>query len=270
MKEEIATFPADRGMYPFSPEMAGVSHCDGSYHIFRRQAAITVLEYIVSGTGTVEIDGRRRTVSAGQVYILRKGDRHDYSSDAADPWEKIFVNFRGEAATELFDSFSLPDQVFDGSECRDRFLFLRETAFAPLSQSEKQRKICGAYLEILMLLKKNSAEKQHHPDARICREYLDSNLSRIIGNRELADQVFRSVDSCVKLFRREYGVTPYEYHLNQKMRVARRLLRDTDLSVGEIAARVGFSDAQYFSGSFKSRCGLCPRDYRKSRREADR
>jgi AraC family transcriptional regulator, transcriptional activator of pobA len=44
-----------------------------------------------------------------------------------------------------------------------------------------------------------------------------------------------------------------------------RLLRFTDLDVGEIAYRIGFSDRLYFSRAFKRRYGLAPTEYRRER-----
>jgi AraC family transcriptional activator of pobA len=43
-----------------------------------------------------------------------------------------------------------------------------------------------------------------------------------------------------------------------------RLLRFTDLDVGEVAYRIGFGDRLYFSRAFKRRYGVAPTEYRKS------
>jgi AraC-like DNA-binding protein len=47
---------------------------------------------------------------------------------------------------------------------------------------------------------------------------------------------------------------------------ASRLLRFTDLSVGEVAYRVGYSDQLYFSRAFKRYTGLAPQAYREQTR----
>ena len=45
-------------------------------------------------------------------------------------------------------------------------------------------------------------------------------------------------------------------------RAAEELLRQTDIPVREIAPRVGYTDANYFTKVFKRHCGCTPTDYR--------
>jgi AraC-like DNA-binding protein len=44
--------------------------------------------------------------------------------------------------------------------------------------------------------------------------------------------------------------------------IARRLLRDTDLSVGDIATKTGFATTKYFSAAFKDAFGMSPNEFR--------
>ena len=92
---------------------------------------------------------------------------------------------------------------------------------------------------------------------------LDGNVHRLVSNAELAAQIFRSADYCVKLFKKEFGTTPYDYQLTQKMSLAKQMLRQTAIPIAELASALGYSDAHYFSGLFKQKCGMSPRAYRK-------
>lgn len=90
MKEDIVHFYIPQTKIPFYLEMAGVSYCDGTYKMTRQDSRETVLEYIVEGTGHINVDGENYTASAGDVYILRKKTNHVYWSDAKKSWVKIF------------------------------------------------------------------------------------------------------------------------------------------------------------------------------------
>ena len=53
-----------------------------------------------------------------------------------------------------------------------------------------------------------------------------------------------------------------EYVTGKRMEKAKKLLRDTDRSSGEIARAVGYKDPHYFSFVFKKTQGISPKEYR--------
>jgi len=65
-----------------------------------------------------------------------------------------------------------------------------------------------------------------------------------------------------RLFRAAYGITPVRYINNLRMDQAKLLLRDTTMTVSEIAYQVGLSDAGYFSRLFRKLTGHSPGRYR--------
>jgi AraC-like DNA-binding protein len=71
----------------------------------------------------------------------------------------------------------------------------------------------------------------------------------------------------LRFFKTCKGMTPLAYRTAVRMRAARTLLCESDLSITEIAARVGYSDSVHFGKQFKQSCGMTPRDYRKQLRE---
>ena len=243
--------------------MAGVSYCDGSYRIVRPASHITVMEYVLAGEGTVLRSGRAVPVGEDQIYILKRGEDHDYRSGAENPWKKIFLNIEGDLPVTLMQEYHIEDEwLFEDRELRPVF---EAAAKALESGSESlQQQLCALVFYVISRLGTNGNRLEHTSEAIRLKNYLDNLTFRIVSNQELSAHIFRSPDYCVKLFRREYGLSPYDYQIRTKMRIARRLLRDTALTVSEIAQAVGYHDAKYFSGLFKQKCGVCPREYRKS------
>ena len=72
-----------------------------------------------------------------------------------------------------------------------------------------------------------------------------------------------SVPVLYRLFRNETGMTPRSYHENIKLREAARLLRETAMTLSEIAGRVNLYDQYYLSKRFKKIYGISPAFYRK-------
>lgn len=67
-------------------------------------------------------------------------------------------------------------------------------------------------------------------------------------------------------FKSSTGLTPNQYVIDLRIRLAKRLLVRSDLQISEIAYKCGFKNEYYFSSLFKARTGETPTFYRKSRK----
>lgn len=67
-----------------------------------------------------------------------------------------------------------------------------------------------------------------------------------------------------QLFQQYTGLTPLQYIIELRLRDAKNLLRNTNLSIGNIGEEVGYNDAFYFSRIFKKNIGISPKEYRKT------
>lgn len=70
-----------------------------------------------------------------------------------------------------------------------------------------------------------------------------------------------------RLFRAEYGIAPLKYVHALRISRAKLLMRDTRMSISEIARRVGFNDLAYFSQLFRKMAGQTPTAFRARCRE---
>ena len=86
----------------------------------------------------------------------------------------------------------------------------------------------------------------------------DISINKVCGFLHISTGYFSS------LFKKETGMTFVNYLVHIRMEAAKELLRTTDLKAFEIAERVGYSEANYFSYSFKKNFGISPSDYRNS------
>lgn len=70
-----------------------------------------------------------------------------------------------------------------------------------------------------------------------------------------------------RLLRQHLGVSPVQYIQTRRLLLAKQLLSDTDLLVGEIAGIAGFGSVRRFNALLKSSYGLTPSRLRQSRRK---
>ncbi|MPN50250.1 HTH-type transcriptional regulator CdhR [bioreactor metagenome] len=81
---------------------------------------------------------------------------------------------------------------------------------------------------------------------------------------ELARSAHVSPNHLLRLFKTATGSTPGDYLLRVRLGHAAKLLRQSALSIGEIAEASGFPDSNYFSRKFRAHYGQSPRVYRKA------
>jgi AraC family transcriptional regulator len=68
-----------------------------------------------------------------------------------------------------------------------------------------------------------------------------------------------------RLFKAATGVAPSRYHIDLRINEARRLLRETKMSVIDVALEVGYTNPSHFAQLFRRETGLSPSDYRRQR-----
>ena len=97
---------------------------------------------------------------------------------------------------------------------------------------------------------------------KVCA-YVDENLSRDISLDTAAEFAGVSSFYLSKLFKEEKGETFINFISDKRLEQSRKLLSETNLSIKEITAEVGYNDQNYFSRIFKNKYGLSPKEYRK-------
>ncbi|MGN1030624.1 MAG: helix-turn-helix domain-containing protein, partial [Butyricicoccaceae bacterium] len=64
------------------------------------------------------------------------------------------------------------------------------------------------------------------------------------------------------IFKAATGLSPMKYVAQRRIGEAQNLLMNTNISIGEIGERLGFSDSCHFSSTFKRYIGVTPTQYR--------
>ena len=98
-------------------------------------------------------------------------------------------------------------------------------------------------------------------------EFIQNNLHRSLSLKEVAAHFQVSPSYASRLFKQEVGKTMVSYINEEKMKEALWLLNESNLSVREIARRVGYEDPFYFDRVFRRYHDMTPRDYRRRLRE---
>ncbi len=94
------------------------------------------------------------------------------------------------------------------------------------------------------------------------KEYLNDNIDKAVTLDSISNSFSYSLSSIKRIFKEETGTSIILYLNNLRMVRAKEMLRNTDMSIGNIALLLGYSNVYYFSTSFKRKWGLSPTQYR--------
>ncbi len=266
MREDIIGFSGSKAEESnFHLDLAGISYCDGSYRISRKNSPIFVFEYVIEGKGTLIHDGMKFHPEKGDVYIVHKGSDHTYFSSTDNPWTKIWFNVGGILVERLLETYGLND-VWLVKNCEIHKLFDAGLAYARKKPADVHEKTAITIHRIIQAIS-NELEKRedvkHSPEGLKLKNFIDANFAEVKELDELSRLIGRSPSQTIRIFKREWKWTPYDYVLEKRIGAAKSMLLGTTFTVKEISSRTGFKDQFYFSSIFKKRTGLAPENYRK-------
>ena len=230
------------------------------------------LTYVDKGELHNLVNGTDVVLDQGDLLIVNRGDWHMQYADE----QVSFLTVTFDLTRDLLDRIagkplSLPSGARDPLK---RFL----------SERTSDQGFSYDYMESLLkiilieLLRADSAVQPVRTaalpsTARAENQIVDQAL-QIISQRshqppslkELAASIHVSVPYLCRLFDTHVGIPPGQYITKIRLEECKVLLRQGELSMNAIAARMGFSSAQHFSRQFKHYCGLTPTEYTRSLR----
>lgn len=238
----------------------------------------------------VLLSGRRRYFVEHTIYDVEPGDLvlipktclHRTTGSGRAGYERYVLNFSEEnhggfitlVGREAFDGLlhsgclQLPSAAAKQVQ-RDMEQILRLS-----SQPPEQAKALLTHLvqDVLLIALCQGKRKQpfHGESAdkvQAVARYISEHYDRELTLREAAGMAYMEATWFSKRFKALTGFGFHEYLTRTRLLAAETLLRETDLSIGEIAERCGFSSSNYFGDVFRRWKGVSPTAWREQTRE---
>ncbi len=237
-----------------------------------------------SAHAEVEVDGRRVPVSAGEVACLRPGRREVFRFADDQPTVHSWVALSFERMPRALTAAlrRLPDCLaLTRRMQRIMELGLAEAGPGRAEQPEVTPRVHAAASGWLLHLgaafycawveaARTGDRTPPAPEAvRRARRFIHEHLTESLELADIADAACVSENHLVRLFRKHTGHTPMRYLWHCRVERGAELLRQTGLSISEIAYQVGFSTPYHFSRLVRQQLGLPPRDIRAAAWSAD-
>ena len=238
--------------------------------------------YLISGELTYSIKGgKRERLSPGNLLYIPAGTLYqfkskylravvvsfDFTDDFSRAGEWISPVTESEFKSELchtvqgFDAFENSILLSDVESERDNFIRMSNifTSAEGFYLSE-----LSAMLKLILLKIAEHSSSNSLPSSMVenLDGYIRDNIHDEISNTELGAIFGYHPFYISKMLKDKKGITLHQYVIQYRIKYALSMLRYSDKSIADIADETGFTDASYFTKSFKSQFGMTPKEYR--------
>ncbi len=257
---------------PFHLTAAGHFFALPDYYTERQELNEYILFYSMRGSGRMTVCGETFQIARDQLFFLNCMDHHFYQTEGDEIWEFCYIQFSGPCAREYYDLFHesgvKPLEAVHKEYMMQKFQDILK--IPGMNTRVPNLKISNLISDILtsMILEKGYIPDQkqydrYKQDMTYAISYIENHFDQNIKLEEIADFLHISKYYFIKIFKNYTGTTPYEYLINFRINTSKELLKSTQLSMDEVANRVGYPDASSFIRSFKKTVGLTPSKYRR-------
>jgi len=226
------------------------------------------IHIVYGGAGIFEIDHVTYEVHSGDVFIFWPGQQIRYWDLPDKPWRYTWISISSDEFSWIFKEAGLS---------RDNpHLFLQDhpeltKCVDDIVSNFKQGEYSSLYpyyaavrlVDLLGMHKNTDKQSAAEPLGKTAKKLIDGYHLSIPTVDEIADQLNVNRATVYKAFHARYGMSVKEYIEKNRFEKACSLLSASQTSIKEVAFFCGYSDARYFSRTFRKRFGKTPSEWRK-------
>lgn len=226
------------------------------------------LEYIISGTGGIWMDGILYPTAPHTLHFRRPG----MVVEGVGIYQSRYIEFNFNSNCDIVDELNAMPNIYylrEHAEVEKIFNSAFSDYFNEVSTEELSFKINIMNLFIIMIndwyynTQNSNFNTTTAENIKLSMEYIQENFSGSLSVPEMAEQAGYSVYHYTRMFKEIVGSTPIHYLNRCRINHAKQMLVETELSVDEVLFTCGFNSYSYFFRIFKDFCGVTPSQYKR-------
>lgn len=231
-----------------------------------------LIHFVESGEGTLYCHGQEYPVHAGQGFLILPGEETLYQASATAPWVYSWVGYRGREAARLTSAAGLDAvrRIFTAADPQAAWQALALMREDVRSLRLAQMAAVGDLLRFMSLIAPpQDPDAPADPLRQYCEKavwYLEGNFGRDVSIQETADFVGLSRSHLYRAMMTVEGCSPKDMLQRIRMRHAQQLLKESSLTLEQIATRIGLRTGAQLGVAFRKMLGMLPGQYRRSSR----
>ncbi len=213
------------------------------------------LTFVLKGQIIYYVDGKKIELHAGDALFLKPNQTRSRKKISNSHY--ISYNYFGEENDELCN---LPERM--PTIISSALLMLLNAGDELYHESFHEFNVLKPILFcLLQRLTYYTKTENSNPIVKQIKQYIQEHINEQITLQDVAQSLFFSPVYCSSIFKKETGLSIINYCLNEKIKLAKRLIIES-AELQSIAEQLGFSSYNYFSRTFKNREGITPMQYK--------
>ena len=236
------------------------------------------ITYAISGKATIYTNDAANEITKGQVHYIKKGISHRIAADENHNFRYICIGYMPNTehleAKNIIQTLAETDSFFANDTGNIRILCEMLINESYTKDNHTDIMINSYMIQILTeLLRlhegrlKNTDNKYQSSYSGLAMyhalRYIDRNFQEIKSVKEISEKLSYSEYYLSHIFKEKMGISIKQYITEKKIAYSKELLKISNLSINEIAEKLGYSNTHSFSQSFKKNTGLSPVQYKK-------
>ncbi|TCW61641.1 response regulator [Treponema sp. J25] len=202
---------------------------------------------------------------------------HHYWTVAQKQFEEIIINLQkyhtmsplGLYRLVSLLTYGITEAIQEGTIPRERghALLSLEGLFSLYQKGLFQELGTWCHTQFQKLLQEVHVRREYSPTVRKILQYLEEHYQEPISLESVADLMDLSPVTVSRMLSEEVGQGFARTLIEIRLKRAKELLQEGDLSIKEISQACGYQDPNYFARLFKNYTGMTPREYGETKRE---
>lgn len=226
------------------------------------------LMYMIKGKLEILFGSNKGVLKSGDFIIISPQTYYKYRNTTGGEINYYWIHFSGTDAKKVIDELELNVNQITYVNVMDNIVRSFHRLFDEFVQPDKFHDMSCASLLITLLTRISRAAggvSEGNNNGHLLYEtlqYMNRHYNEQLSIPDLAEHAKISYGYFRRLFNEILGMSPSEYLTKLRMENASLLLYRTDISIKEIAYRVGFADQLYFTRVFTKFYGVSPSKFR--------
>ena len=242
----------DENYSGFNPVQFGYEDCEPSHAFGPAVRTHYLIHFVVSGKGYYKIGNREYKLGKGEMFVIPPYTETYYEADQKDPWHYIWIGFTTDK--------ELPFELNDTIKCPEALYIFNQMKNCSTMEKGKSAYLSARLWDLFSLfLDQEKPETDYVETALVLihSEYMKEITVSDIAKRLNLDRTYFST-----LFKKRVGISPKQYLIDLRLKIAATLMTDMDKSISVAACSVGYTDIFNFSKLFKLHYGVSPATYK--------